>query len=443
MLAATPAGGEPTDFAEIVSRARAYVVEYEHALSEVRAEERYVQQVVDADGRVVETLALVSEFMVFQLRPAEDWFAFREVIEMDGQPRHDPDFGFDELRLAPSSDVVRRAREMSAASARHNLGDLVRTINLPTFALAFLRPVNRDHVRFEKLGAEVLEGRHTCVIGYVEVGRPTLIATPGGDDLVTRGRFWVVPADGRIVRSELITGDARSGWIGVITVTYRPSAVLGIWYIAEMAELYTRWPNGSGERVTATATYSKLRRAEEQQLARLRPPLDPLPAEPVLLPAAADVRPPDLPAAVLAPRSERHVGMLVGGHLGLGLGPHRLLVGGHLEAASRVAGLSIRPGVEWGVGAGLSAVELNVELKYRSLLRRGLWAPFLGVGPALVRTRLDGTLETGLYLNLLGGFDHPSGVFLEFRVRPMAAGFKAVVGYSPPRKPRPESARRP
>ena len=46
----------------------------------------------------------------------------------------------------------------------------------------------------------------TWVVGYreVPVDGASFIETQDGDDLLTRGRFWIDPTNGRVVRSELI-----------------------------------------------------------------------------------------------------------------------------------------------------------------------------------------------------------------------------------------------
>ena len=58
------------------------------------------------------------------------------------------------LRLSPGDDGSRRLTEIAENNARFNIGDVVRTVNEPTFVLSFLRPSNRDRVRFVLLGED-------------------------------------------------------------------------------------------------------------------------------------------------------------------------------------------------------------------------------------------------------------------------------------------------
>jgi hypothetical protein len=79
----------------------------------------------------------------FQLPPQEDWFALRDVNEMDGATVGDGLVLFKQLFSGPRETVTERGMAIAAENARFNLGDVYRTINVPTFALRFLRPQSR------------------------------------------------------------------------------------------------------------------------------------------------------------------------------------------------------------------------------------------------------------------------------------------------------------
>ncbi len=263
---------------DVLFRAHAYVVEYEdHQLSGVLAEERYEQRISDRHGAALTQQTLVSEYLTFQLPPDESWFAFRNVLEVDGVPVPDSRMRFQELLSGPSSDVVEQVMKIGEESARYNIGDVYRTINLPTFALAFLRPINRKRVSFEKAGEETIEGTPTWVIHYEDLRKPAFITTPSGSDLKTSGRFWIDPVSGRVIRSELITGGvipvSMRRWgpknrgalpNARITVTYRPDHTLGFWVPAEMEETYDDGADRQGRSIAGTAKYSNFRRVDSR-----------------------------------------------------------------------------------------------------------------------------------------------------------------------------------
>ena len=100
------------------------------------------------------------------------------------------------------------------------------------------------------------------MVGYreVPVDGASFIETQDGDDLLTRGRFWIDPTNGRVVRSELIAGDARVERTARITVGYRLFPALNLWLPAQMHEVYeTTDTTSHSTTITGTATYSHYR----------------------------------------------------------------------------------------------------------------------------------------------------------------------------------------
>ena len=155
-----------------------------------------------------------------------------------------------------------RLTQIAESNARYNIGDVVRTVNDPTFVLAFLRPYNRDRVRFVPLGEERIGELSTWVVGYREVAvdGASFIETQDGDPLLARGRLWIEPQNGRLVRSELITGDARVEFTARVTVHYGWFPTVNLWLPAEMHEIYeTAGPAHGSPSITGTATYSNYR----------------------------------------------------------------------------------------------------------------------------------------------------------------------------------------
>ena len=263
VCAVADAPAQETAFADVMRRAHAFVVGYEDDLSTVVAEEHYEQQVLSEDGDLEQQRVLVSDYRVTQLLPHEFWFGVRDVFELDGVAvRERTALARQVLRLSPGEDPSARLTQIAEQNARFNIGDVVRTVNEPTFSLMFLRPQNRDRMRFVSLGKEKLGDLLTWVVGYREVplDGTTFIGTEDGDNILTRGRFWIEPASGRVVQSELITGDARVERTGTITVRYRLFPIVNLWLPASMQETYegteTRHRSPT---ITGTATYSNYR----------------------------------------------------------------------------------------------------------------------------------------------------------------------------------------
>ena len=117
-------------------------------------------------------------------------------------------------------------------------------------------------MRFVSLGEERIGDLLTWVVGYREVplDGTTFIGTENGDSILTRGRFWIEPASGRVVQSELITGDARIERTGTITVRYRLVPAVNLWLPAQMQETYeSTETRHHSPTITGTATYSNYR----------------------------------------------------------------------------------------------------------------------------------------------------------------------------------------
>ena len=146
---------ETQTLTEVMRRAHQYVVLYEdHELSTVVAREHYQQQWLDARGNTKTERTLTSDYLLFQLPPSEDWFALRDVHDVDGRPVDGRTARLNDL-FGRSRDVQRDlAMEIMKESARFNLApDLYyRTVNVPTFALRFLRPSSRSRMKRREIG---------------------------------------------------------------------------------------------------------------------------------------------------------------------------------------------------------------------------------------------------------------------------------------------------
>ena len=134
-------------------------------------------------------------------------------------------------------------------------------VNVPTAALFFLHPANRDRFDFGLERIEDVDDERQWVVRYDERQMPTLVRTREGKSIPARGRFWIEPESGRVVQTQLwlqtaTDPDARMVNVNV-AVSYARDSGLGLWVPVEMRELYT---TTSDERLVATATYDNYRR---------------------------------------------------------------------------------------------------------------------------------------------------------------------------------------
>jgi hypothetical protein len=248
---------------ELRARAGAYVLAYQRSLEAIVAQEHYVQRSATRSGASIvttEARTLRSEFMLLPGDRGElAWFAFRDVFEVDGRPVHTERGRLEQWLRGPRGSLLRNARALALEQARYNLGPITRTINVPTLALEILMPANQARFRFRHTGTTTLDTADAAVVTFDERRRPTMIRTPDGRDLPARGTVWIEPATGRVLRTELRTGDRRRDLVEAsIAVTYVFVPRLELLLPATMQEHYA----GRDTEITCTAEYSNSRRFE-------------------------------------------------------------------------------------------------------------------------------------------------------------------------------------
>jgi hypothetical protein len=155
---------------------------------------------------------------------------------------------------------MEQARRILEESARYNLGPR-RTVNLPTLALLCLHPRNQSRFTFKKGGTRRFEGFEALEVEFEEVQRPTLTRDSEGRSVPVRGRFWIHPTRGTVMRSEARYEAGRAE--GFITTQYRREPRLAMWVPDEMYERYRNLPSrqepAPRDSAEATARYSNYR----------------------------------------------------------------------------------------------------------------------------------------------------------------------------------------
>ncbi len=204
----------------------AYVGMFEREFSSAVAEERYVQLVrpwrgnpvsprderalewaerdgdVQASGPIISRRQLLSDVLLVQL-PGKRWMGYRDVAVVDGRPLRDREERVRRLFLTSDAESAAQLSRIADESARWNLGDFRRNLNLPTLALAFMHPTHRARFEFRTAGAQVLGGIPTRIVHFDETQRPTLVGTSKGDDVPLSGRVWIDEQTGHVVQTEL------------------------------------------------------------------------------------------------------------------------------------------------------------------------------------------------------------------------------------------------
>lgn len=277
VLAARPAA-QPPSLPEVLQRSAAYVKRFHTQLAEIVAEETYQQVVhrtseyqnpaLDNPGRVT----LRSDLMLVRPANADRYVEFRDVFEVDGRTVREPQQRVTALWRAGSTESSARLDDILAQSSRYNIGGISRNINTPLMALMFLDAAYQRRFVFKRAaksrpvfnGGQDASGTGVFRVGtemwdieFQEKRGNTIIRRPTGGDLRSRGRFWIDPATGAVLISELIVdgGGVRAR----VTVSYQSEPLMGFLVPIEMRESYER----RHEVITGHAVYGRFRLIKE------------------------------------------------------------------------------------------------------------------------------------------------------------------------------------
>ena len=268
---ATPAAAEDPDLKTVLRRAAEYAGDYHARLSAMIAEEQYVQRTGPdlalpsagmRDRTVTRERVLKSDFAIVRGFAGESsWIGVRDVLEVDGGLVPGERGRLQALLSDTSRPLSQRVRALADQQVKFNVGDLYRTINVPTLALEFLLPDRQPRFKFKRSGKTTVHGTPVWAVRFEERDRPTLIRTPDGRDVMSAGIFWIDPDTGAVLRSELRPFADRGGRLSsIILVSYRRDEHFDMLLPDDMNELYVT----GGNRIAGHATYGRWRRFETE-----------------------------------------------------------------------------------------------------------------------------------------------------------------------------------
>ena len=238
-----------------------YLSEYKQHVTAVVLEERYQQRLEVERGGPPEIRELRSDLLV--IADAEfEWVGFRDVFEVDGRRVRNRDERLAKLFLGERTSAMAQARRIVAESYRYNLNSdtfvVERSVNMPTTTLRFLVRENQSRSTFKHRGNTTLDGTPAVLLEFGEREKPRIIKTD--DDASSRGRVWIDPVTGAVMRTELWFDTTNPAQRITLSVRVRHSFAfdprLKMWLPAEMYEEY----RGGQMRMIGNATYSNPRR---------------------------------------------------------------------------------------------------------------------------------------------------------------------------------------
>jgi hypothetical protein len=274
-------GAQPgSGFTTVLSSGMRYAMNYEQRFALLAADEHYVQELMRPPnpgdnlsrsnpgggmrgGGQMNLQTIKSDYLLVQLGgDGEGFMPFRDTYEVKGRKLRERDDRL--LKLFTSNDKSRfeKASQYSSDSAKHNLGNVARTINIPLLAMMFLHPRVNERFEFTDGGEESIAGRILRKVIYREAARPTLIKTTRGRDLALTGLMWIDPFSGTVVKTELNAADPAVRC--QVIVTFRRDDALDLWVPDKMEEYYKAAL--AVDDILATATYTNIRRILKSDL---------------------------------------------------------------------------------------------------------------------------------------------------------------------------------
>jgi hypothetical protein len=257
-------GSQEPSLAEVLKRAAVYVANFQKQLSGIVAEETYEQHIKkQASGDIlVRRRRLKSDLLLVRPVGSGRYVEFRDVFEVDGRAVRDRQDRLTTLFLDPPPGAQSQLERVATESARFNIGRVFRTMNTPVLPLAILHADYQPQFSFTLVREPATD---TMAIAFKETDRPTLVRTPGGGDLASRGRFWIDPATGAVTRSEFIVEDVQIK--ATVYVTYRTDADLGFMVPADMREAYV----AGRDEIEGLATYGRFRKFQVNVDEQIKP----------------------------------------------------------------------------------------------------------------------------------------------------------------------------
>jgi hypothetical protein len=261
----------------VLNRAAAYVERFAARAAGIVVAESYVQDVyppmnrfgtVPRNARVYSGplhRELKSDLLLVRPLGADGWMQFRDVTEVDGRKLKDRNDRLAKLFLQPSTSTAAQSRKIMEESARYNIGEIERNINLPVLALAVLaRDMQRGfQFKLDPPGEKYDLPRQppfapptdALVVSFTETQLRTMVASPQGKNMPSHGFFWLEAPTSGVLMTEISVEDLSLR--ATIDVAY--SAVGGI-DMPVPVEMHERYENKlNGTRVEGKATYANFR----------------------------------------------------------------------------------------------------------------------------------------------------------------------------------------
>ena len=275
----------------LLSRVASYVERFADRVSGMVVEESYVQDVRQLTRfgyrqnllRGPSHRTLRSDLLLVRPSGFDGWMQFRDVFEVDGKSVRDRSDRLEKLFLTPPKNATQQTERIIKESARYNIGDIERTINLPLLGLTILSRDVQSSFQFRIADKPTGDGGMweppklpafapppgTVIVAFTEIGIQAIVKKPDGTNLRSHGRFWIVPETGEVRMTELRVEDWTLG--AAVHVAYDRPAGIDTPIPVAMHEMYENHTNK--QQIEGLATYSNFREFSvkvDEQIAPVR-----------------------------------------------------------------------------------------------------------------------------------------------------------------------------
>ncbi len=148
---------------------------------------------------------LGSDVLLLRL-PSGGFYGFRDVARVNGRKVAERGERLRRLFLDQGRDP-NATRDFIEESARFNIGQIERDLNLPTLVLPLILPDSPFGIERLELGVDPDDPeKGACAVSFREARAPYLVGTREGLERPLRGTLYVTPANGQLVRVSIQAG---------------------------------------------------------------------------------------------------------------------------------------------------------------------------------------------------------------------------------------------
>ena len=216
---------------DVLKTAGEYLKQYAQKLGAVVAEEEYTQRepIIPSANR-----RLISEVVFIGLDSGQI-AVFRDVASIDGREVRPKEDRLAKLfATAPTQASRDQASTLTDEGARHYMSPNLRTLDIPTLALEFLRAENQSESEFTfDGGIRNQDGAQVATLKFKADRNADVLPTPEGS--TTSGKIWIDITTGAVRQTELVVTAKNFNF--KTTTKYAHDKGLDLWVPSEMSQL--------------------------------------------------------------------------------------------------------------------------------------------------------------------------------------------------------------